>query len=207
MNFWDARYKEPGAAYGTDPNDFLRTSAQALRRGRVLSLCEGEGRNAVFLAQLGHDVVAVDGSAVGLQNAEKLAARRGVRIHTILADMADFAIQPNSWDGIILIFAHLPPAIRHRIHQSAAAGLRQGGALLFEAYHNRQLQYGTGGPKNPELLVTLKETMDEFFPLEFLIAREVDRDIHEGAFHQGWGSVVQIVARWGYEISGPHQGG
>ena len=68
MNFWNERYQEPGKAYGMEPNEFVRTHAQALRRGNILSLCEGEGRNAVFLAQLGHTVAAVDGSEVGLKN-------------------------------------------------------------------------------------------------------------------------------------------
>lgn len=195
MNFWNERYQEPGKAYGMEPNEFVRTHAQALRRGNILSLCEGEGRNAVFLAQLGHTVAAVDGSEVGLKNAHQLAISRGVTIHTRVADMADYVIKPDSWDGIILIFAHLPRFIRQRIHRDAVAGLRTGGLLVFESYDISQLHYGTGGPKNPEMLATLEETMADFNPLTFLIARQIDRQIHEGAFHNGLGSVIQILAR------------
>src|SRR5512143_605970 len=89
--FWDARYGEPGFAYGEAPNDFLVEVEPLLpRRGRVLCLAEGEGRNAVFLATRRHDVTAVDLSAVGLEKTRALAASRGVAVHTVHADLATY---------------------------------------------------------------------------------------------------------------------
>src|SRR6185295_5974582 len=74
MTDWDARYREQGWAFGTEPNDFLREQADQLPPGRVLCLAEGQGRNAVWLAQRGYDVTAMDQSAVGLRDASRLAA-------------------------------------------------------------------------------------------------------------------------------------
>ena len=114
---WDERFSEPGFAYGTEPNDFLASVADRIPMGRVLSLAEGEGRNAVFLAGLGYEVTAVDSSRVGLAKAEGLAAERGVTIATVNADLADFEIEPGVWQGIISIFCHLPPVVRAAVHE------------------------------------------------------------------------------------------
>ncbi|MGC8624956.1 MAG: class I SAM-dependent methyltransferase [Phycisphaerae bacterium] len=195
MNFWNQRYSNPTQSYGTEPNDFLRSHVGSLPKGRILSLCEGEGRNAVFLARNGYEVRAVDGSHVGLQNAEKLALQRGVKIKTEVADLADYNIEPDYWDGVVLIFAHLPGLIRKRIHQQAVLGLRGGGVLLLESFGPGQLAYNTGGPKNLDLLPSLEQLQSEFQGLEFTVAREIQRDIHEGTHHTGRAEVVQIIGR------------
>lgn len=166
-----------------------------LPKQRILSLCEGEGRNAVFLASQGYDVSAVDASRVGMQKAEALAQQRNVKIKTDVADMAFYTIQPNAWDGIILIFAHLPRLIRQRIYHQTVAGLRAGGVLLLESYGPNQLKFNTGGPKDIDMLPSLTELQSEISGLEFLIAQEVERDVLEGHFHNGRGAVVQIVGR------------
>jgi SAM-dependent methyltransferase len=195
MTDWDARYAEPGFAYGTEPNGFLAEVAGRIPAGPVLSLAEGEGRNAVFLAGLGHDVTAIDRSAVGLAKAAVLAAERGVRITTLVADLATFVIEPDAWSGIVSIFAHLPPAVRAPLHRAVAAGLRPGGVLVLESYTPRQLARGTGGPRDPSRLVTLGALRAELPGLDFQIGRETDRDVTEGRYHEGTAAVVQLLAR------------
>jgi len=114
---WDERYDGADYVYGTEPNDFLVSQFGNLPPGRVLCLAEGEGRNAVFLAEHGFAVTAVDQSVVGLAKAERLAAQRGVQIETIVADLADFSIAPRSWEGIVSIFAHTSPTVRRHVHR------------------------------------------------------------------------------------------
>ncbi len=195
MNFWDQRYHLAGVSYGTEPNDFLRAQVAALPRGRILSLCEGEGRNAVFLASHGYEVLAIDGSSVGLKNAQDLARRRGVKIETQVVDLADYNIAPDCWDGVVLIFAHLPGLIRQRIHHQAVAGLRSGGVLLLEAFGSGQITRNTGGPKNPDLLPSLEQLQLELQGLDFMLLQEIQRDVHEGRYHTGRAEVVQIIGR------------
>ena len=114
---WDQRYARPEYVYGLEPNDFVRQSLPHLSPGgRLLCLAEGEGRNAVWLAQQGFAVSGVDGSAVARDKALALAASRGVSLSYIQADLAEFALGQACWDGIISIFAHLPPALRQRVH-------------------------------------------------------------------------------------------
>jgi len=195
MTMWDSRYAEADYAYGTEPNNFLVQVAPRIPPGRVLCLAEGQGRNAVYLAGMGHLVTAVDQSAAGAQRAQQLAAERGVKIETITADLADFLIAPDAWEGIVSIFGHLPPALRADVHRRAVAGLRPGGAFVLEAYSPRQLQFGTGGPSagQEELLVPLSSAVAELGGLRLERAAEVEREVREGSYHHGQASVVQVL--------------
>ena len=191
---WDERYSESGFAFGTEPNDFLVASVGLLQPGsEILCLAEGEGRNGVYLASLGHRVTAVDSSSVGLGKALQLAERRGVSMDIVEADLEDFAIQPSSFQAIISIFCHLPPALRVRLHQKVCEGLSPGGVFILEGYAKKQINNDTGGPRKIELLMDLEELKHELQPLILNHAIETERDIREGAYHEGIGTVVQII--------------
>ncbi len=193
---WNARYAEAGWAFGTEPNDFLREHAAALPAGgRVLCLAEGEGRNAVHLAGLGHDVLAVDRADVGLAKARALARERGTDIATVVADLANFPLESDAWDGIVSIFAHVEPDVRRRLHAQVPGALRRGGVLLLEAYTPSQVERDTGGPPDATRLMTLELLRAELPGLVFERAREIERDVIEGRYHTGRASVVQLVAR------------
>lgn len=192
---WDERYADEEYVYGTEPNDFLKDHVDRLPGGKVLSLCEGEGRNAVFLASKGYEVTGVDSSSVGLAKAHRLAEKQGVHISTQLADMGDFHIEPESWNGMVSIFCHIPAGMRAVLHRQIVAGLKPGGVLILEAYTPAQIALGTGGPKMPELTMTADQLRQELDGLEFEIIEELERDVVEGKFHSGRGAVVQVVAR------------
>ncbi len=193
--FWERRYSEPAYAYGTEPNGFLVEVADRIPPGPVLCLAEGEGRNAAWLAGRGYAVTAVDASAAGLAKATALAGTRGVNIETVAADLAAFTITPGTWSGVVAIFAHLPPTLRRKVHRAAAEGLSAGGVFVLEAFTPRQIQYGTGGPKQLEMLYTLEMLREDLQGLELEICREVERDVVEGLYHTGRAAVVQTLAR------------
>jgi SAM-dependent methyltransferase len=192
---WNSRFSVQEYVYGTKPNDFLAESAPALPPvpARVLSLGEGEGRNAVFLATLGHRVTAVDASEVGLRKAERLAAERGVSVATVVSNLADFPLTSDTWDVVVSIFCHLPMPLRRQVHRAAVASLRPGGVLVLEAYTPAQLTLRTGGPPLRELLYTAEELREDFAGLEFAILRELEREVVEGKLHKGRGAVVQVL--------------
>jgi len=191
---WNERFSEPGYAYGTEPNGFLTSVADRIPRGKVLCLAEGEGRNAVYLAGLGYDVTAVDTSTVGLAKAEALAKNRGVTIETVNADLEEYEIEPGAWQGIVSIYCHLPPVIRAALHERCLRGLAPEGVFVLEGFTPRQLEFGTGGPKNRELLMELEIIRQELPGLRLEIAREIEREVVEGNFHKGIAAVVQILA-------------
>ncbi len=205
LTFWNDRYAIDGYVYGETPNGFLAEVARQIPPGSVLCLAEGEGRNAVHLALCGYRVTAVDQSEVGLAKAGRLARARGVVIDTVVADLENFHIRFCAWAGIVAIFAHLPPSLRRKVHAEVVRGLEPGGVFVLEAYTPAQLAFGTGGPKSPELLMTLGDLRKELAGLEPVIARELERDVVEGRGHMGRGAVVQILARrpWGASAESP----
>jgi hypothetical protein len=130
---------------------------------------------------------------VGLAKAQSLAQDAGVTLTTVVTALEDFTIEPETWQGIVSIFCHLPPPLRSRLHREAVAGLVPGGVFILEAYTPRQLGRGTGGPPIPELLMPLDEVSAELDGLDLVIAREIERDVVEGRFHTGTAHVLQIV--------------
>jgi SAM-dependent methyltransferase len=193
---WDERYNRDEYVYGTEPNDFLEEMAGRLPEGgRVLCLCEGEGRNAVWLAKRGFRVTGIDASAVGLSKAARLAAEQGVTIETIHADLADAELGKECWDGVVSIFCHLPPDLRRKVHQRAVLALKPGGVFLLEAYTPGQLELGTGGPSRAEMMMDLVGLSDELAGLQIEHGVELERDVTEGRLHAGTGAVVQFIAR------------
>ena len=194
QNFWNERYANSEFLYGTDPNTFLAENVQMLE-GPVLSLSEGEGRNAVFLATRGLHVLGVDCSAVGLEKAQALARARGVVIETVVADLARFTPEENQFGSVISISAHLPSAVRKVLYPLVEKSLKPNGLLLLEAYSEDQLQKSTGGPKDIDMLMSINKLLAEFPNLTPILLRETEREVSEGEGHTGLASVVQFIAR------------
>ena len=195
MQLWDERYSQVDYAFGKEPNTFLVSVARQIPPGQVLCLGEGEGRNAVYLAALGYEVVAVDQSAVGLAKAQRLAAERGVAIQTEVCDLSQWPIAPGAWQGIVSIFCHLPSALRRQVHHAVVAGLADGGLFVAEAYTPQQLTFQTGGPRDPDMLPTPALLTNELAGLHFDTLQEQTRSVVEGLYHTGMAAVVQVVAR------------
>jgi SAM-dependent methyltransferase len=193
--FWDRRFGAAEYVYGTEPNDFLAAHANLIQPGRVLCLAEGEGRNAVFLARAGHPVTAVDFSREGQRKAAALAARHGVRLGYVIADLADYEPEADAFTAVTSIFCHLRPATRRKVYQRAAQALAPGGIILVESYRPAQLAHATGGPKDVDLLVGKDALLADLAGLEIVLAQEVEREIHEGAMHGGTSAVTQVIAR------------
>lgn len=191
---WNERYAGNEFAYGTEANSYLVQNAKLLR-SPVLSLAEGEGRNAVFLASLGLDVLGVDSSEVGLAKAQKLAASRGLAIRTEVADLASYEPLENHYGSVISISAHLPSHVRNKLYPLVERSLKPGGILLLESYAKSQLSRNTGGPKDADMLLNLAELEQQFPNCELIFAQEIEREVIEGKFHTGLACVVQFIAR------------
>ena len=192
---WDQNYRaSAGYKYGEQPNAFVVAQAARLAPGsRILLPGDGEGRNSVWLAGQGHQVFAVDGSAVGIARAQDLAQRRGVQIDTTHADLADWSPAPGAFDAVVCTYLHLPPALRQPVHRALAQALRPGGLLLLEAFHPEQLPLASGGPKDVAMLYTLAMLREDFgAALHELLAAETETRLDEGPGHQG----LARVTRW-----------
>lgn len=197
MNFWDQNFSVAGYKYGTSPNAFLVEQASRLSPASdVLVPGDGEGRNSVWLAKQGHSVTAMDASQVGLQKASSLAGERGVAIETVLGDLADWAPAPSSFDAVVLIYVHLPEAIRQQAHRRLARALRPGGHLILESFHPDQLAHTSGGPKDVTMLYTPALLAADFAGvLETAMAWDGETVLSEGPGHQGLAHVTRWIGR------------
>ncbi|MEG4484213.1 class I SAM-dependent methyltransferase [Microcoleus sp. D2_18a_B4] len=191
---WDERYSAQEYAYGTNPNKFLEANVSTIPKGKVLSLAEGEGRNAVFLAKQGYSVTAVDASLVGLNKARKLAEDNGVIVEFIHTDLAEYDLGENKWDGLVSIFCPLPSSTRKQLHKKVEAALKRNGVFLLEAYTPDQLKYGTGGGNSVDVMQSKESLSLELAGLKFRHLIELERDVVEGIYHTGMGAVVQAIA-------------
>jgi SAM-dependent methyltransferase len=192
---WDQKYNVDHYIYGKEPNDFLVQQLHHIpKKGNVLCLAEGEGRNAVYLAKQGFSVTAVDSSEVGIEKAKKLASQNGVEINFILADLKDFDMGLNKFDAIISIFCHVDVPLRINLHKSVVQSLKLNGVFILEAYSVDQLNYKTGGPKVQEELMSIGALNNELRGLKFFHLLEKTREVHEGPNHFGLAAVVQVVA-------------
>jgi 2-polyprenyl-3-methyl-5-hydroxy-6-metoxy-1,4-benzoquinol methylase len=194
QKFWNERYATTKYLYGTEANTFLVENVHLLR-GPVLSLSEGEGRNAVFLASRGLHVLGVDCSEVGLEKAKSLAKSRGLVIETEVADLDEYQPKERHFGSVVSISAHLPSFIRSKLYPLIERALKPNGMILLEAYSENQLARNTGGPKDIDMLMTVEKLRREFPNLTPILAREIEREVSEGEGRTGMASVVQFVAR------------
>ncbi len=192
---WDERYAVAEFVYGKEPNTFLAEHYLKLPKGKVLSLAEGEGRNAVFLAAHGYEVTAVDASLVGLDKGRQLAKELGVHVEWIHADLNDFDLGLQQWDGIVSIFCPLPSSIRQKLYQKLPQALKPGGVFMLEAYTPDQIGRGTGGGNSHDVMQTVISLIAELPGLTFNHLQELEREVIEGIYHTGNGCVVQAIAQ------------
>jgi SAM-dependent methyltransferase len=191
--FWDQRYAGVDYAYGKEPNEFLVAEAARIPRGKVLCLAEGEGRNAVYLASLGHSVAALDFSQEGVRKTQALARERGVKVTSIHQDVMEADLGTGTCQGIVAIFAHFFRADRRVLAARIVKALAPRGVLIMESYRPEQVQLDTGGPKDLDLLPTLDELKQEYRTLDLVVLRNAEREIHEGTYHDGPSATVQLV--------------
>lgn len=194
---WDERFATEEFVFGREPNAFLRrASIHIVPGGSVLAVADGEGRNGVWLARQGFRVHAVDGSSVALAKSAKLAAEHGVTLRTECADLTAWRWPQAAYDAVAAIFIQfVNPAERALLFAGMVGALKPGGVLLLEGYRPKQLEYGTGGPKQVENLYTRELLEAAFADLEILELREYDAALDEGGGHHGMSALIDLVAR------------
>lgn len=190
--FWDKRYSENDYVYGTEPNHFFKEEILKLTPGRLLLPAEGEGRNAVYAAKLGWDVVCFDQSSEGKRKALQLAQKNKTKIDYRVCDFQHFNAEQASFDCVAFIFAHVPGELRSSFHTQMMFFLRPEGNVFLEGYSKEQIDKTSGGPKDITMLFSFEELESDF---KMLRKRRIEQKlIHltEGPFHQGEASVIRV---------------
>ena len=194
---WEGRYRVPDYIFGKKPN-YLLVSCKALlpRSGKALAVADGEGRNAVWLAEQGLDVLSIDFSPSAQGKGKALARERGVSIAFVQADVHTWHYPEAAFDVVVEIFTQFSsPAERAGKWQGMRRALKPGGLLIIQGYTPKQLQYGTGGPKQVENLYTPAMLEDAFRGLRDMRIAEEELEMDEGTAHHGMSAVINFTAR------------
>ncbi|UCV26627.1 SAM-dependent methyltransferase [Ferribacterium limneticum] len=196
---WSARYRDAGDEYlfGTAPNKFLAAQAERFGAGmNVLSVADGEGRNAVWLAEQGCRVTATEISPVALEKAAKLARVRRVAVDFVQVDILNWDWPEAAYDAVLGIFIQFAtPAERPRQLAGMKLAVKPGGLLLLQGYTPKQLEHRTGGPSAVENLYTEAMLRELFADWDIVLLREHEDTIEEGTAHAGRSALIDLVAR------------
>ena len=157
---WNTRYAGPELVWGAGPNRFVAEELDGLVPGRALDLACGEGRNAIWLAELGWTVMAADWSDVAIERGRELAAARDVTVEWVVADVLDWEPPRRVFDLVLLAYLQLPEPARSGVLHAAAGAVADGGLLLTVAHDRSNLEVGHGGPQHPAVLATPEEVAD-----------------------------------------------
>lgn len=191
---WDKRYDTAELIWRAEPNRFLVQEVEGLAPARALDLACGEGRNAVWLAKQGWQVTGVDFSAVGLQKARQLAARRGVDATWVEADVVEWEAPSGAFDLVAVFYLQLPPEVRRRALASAVRALAPGGVLLWVGHDTLNLTEGVGGPQDPAVLFTPEDVAGDLQGLKVERAERVRRPVAtEGGEAEAIDALVRAV--------------
>lgn len=193
--FWNERFATDEYVYGTEPNQFFKNQLEELQPGKILFPAEGEGRNAVYAATRGWQVTAFDSSSVAKKKAENLAREIGETIDYHIADYEIVNFQAESFDCLVLIYAHMHPDKREEYHKKMTSFLKPGGTLILEGFSKQQIENNTGGPRNVDMLFSEKELRKDFDFFSELSISKTDITLDEGPFHQGKAAVIRVVGK------------
>lgn len=200
-NFWDERFASEEYVYGVEPNVYLKQAMDKyLTGGKMLFPGEGEGRNAVYAARKGFEVVACDQSIEGKRKTEKLAEQAGVTVDYHVGNLLDMDCKGAPFDAVALIYTHFPEEVRKQIHQKIAGLVVEGGLIVMEVFSKKQIENqkanpASGGPRNIDMLYNKEIILNDFDEFEPLEINETETFLKEGIGHNGMASVIRFVGR------------
>ncbi|WP_068675006.1 bifunctional 2-polyprenyl-6-hydroxyphenol methylase/3-demethylubiquinol 3-O-methyltransferase UbiG [Oceanobacillus sp. Castelsardo] len=193
---WDNSFSDKDFVYGKTENAFINSMSYIIpKHSKVGCFAEGEGRNAVYLAKLGHEVTTYDQSSIGLEKTEELASQNNVNVKTVEIDLTKEKVGTDQFDAAVMVFGHVPKKDQKFLIESMIGSVKSGGYIMFEIYSENQLEYQTGGPKSEEMLydpIDILNWIKDYKCIHFYYG-EAERN--EGKRHTGLGHVIQVVIK------------
>ena len=151
---WDSKYDTNKFIFGKRPIRFLVNNFHLLPKGRTLDIAMGEGRNGVYLATKGFDVIGVDISEKGLQKAHQLANELNTKIETRVVDLENYHLEKNAYDLVICTYY-----LQRDLFPQMMDAVKPGGMVLVETYNMDYLNYSQF---NKNYLLKTNELLEVF---------------------------------------------
>jgi hypothetical protein len=193
---WDNSFSDEDFVYGERENVFIHDMSEMIPdHSKVGCFAEGEGRNAVYLAKLGHDVTTYDQSTIGLEKTKTLASKNNVDVETVAIDLTQEEVKPNQFDAAIMVFGHVPKKEQEFLIKNMVNSVKSSGHVIFEVYSEAQLNYQTGGPQSLDMLYNPAEVLDWIKDYKCIHFYYGEAMRHEGKRHVGLGHVIQVAIK------------
>lgn len=196
--FWNERFDKEEFIFGKEPNEYLveKTNQYLKPKSKVLCIADGEGRNGVWLAKQGMQVIGFDASDIALAKAKQFAKDNQVEVEYSFSDTDSFTWQANTYDSVVGIFIQFAdPAMRERIFKQTYEALKLGGIFILQGYTPKQLEYKTGGPSLIEHLYTEELIRDLVKDFQILELMSYEKELSEGPRHTGMSAILGLVAK------------
>lgn len=196
--FWNERFDKEEFIFGKEPNEYLveKTKQYLKPKDKVLCIADGEGRNGVWLAKQGMQVVGFDASDIALAKAKQFAKENQVEVEYSFSDTDSYAWSENTYDAVIGIFIQFAdPSMRERIFKQTYEALKSGGIFILQGYTPKQLEYKTGGPSLIEHLYTEELIRDLAKKFQILELVSYEKELSEGPRHTGMSAILGLVAK------------
>lgn len=181
---WDKRYSAKALNWSVGPNALFAQIVGKLPSGRAIDVASGEGRNAIWLAEQGWEVDAIDFSKIGITKSEQIAVKKNVKVHWIVDDVTSFEFAPGAYDLVAVLYLHTSLAERERWLPRVIDAVAPGGHFVYIAHDPANVESGVGGPQDKSLLpsvVELTSLLDGFLlQRSEVYERDVDCDPGHG---------------------------
>ncbi|RXJ68005.1 tellurium resistance protein [Halarcobacter ebronensis] len=193
QHFWNEKFSRQGYLYGKKPNAFIESCSHLFNREKAfLCLGEGEGRNAIFFAKKGFDVMALDASDIALKKLQEFASFESVQVKTKCIDLNEW--EPiKKYGSIVASYLHMHKCDRDGLFSKIEDALEKSGYFIGEFFSTKQLNYSSGGPKDIDLLYTVEDFLNRFSNCKKHVVEEILTHLDEGRGHQGKASVIRVV--------------
>jgi SAM-dependent methyltransferase len=180
---WNERYAAQELIWSAEPNRLFAEQVQSLKSGTALDVACGEGRNALWLAEQGWMVTAIDFSDVAIDKARRIAEERGISVNWIADDVSEHPLAKRAFDLVSVLYLHTNSAERARWLPRVIDAVAPGGTFLYIGHDPSNIEHGVGGPQKPELLPgadDLRQRLDDF---EIVAAEVVERPVDADPGH------------------------
>ena len=193
---WSQRFNTADYIFGEMPNDYLKSQRSHLKSGKALAIADGEGRNAVWLAEQGLEVDSFDFIQSAVDKASKLASTRNVKVNAVCSDWQSFEWKPSTYDNVVgIFFQFVGPEERAQLFRKMDLVLKPGGVLVIQGYSTEQLKYNTGGPGKLDDLYDEAMLLNAFTSYDVLDVKTYEAEIFEGSAHKGMSGLLGFVGR------------
>jgi len=196
QEIWNEKFSNEEYLYGKSPNQYIKEKSKLIEiNSDILCLGEGEGRNALYLANMGHFITAIDASNTAVDKLNKLLSSHGHSSKAYAQNLEDWVPNEEQFDAITTSYLHLPKDLFNKVIKNSIKALTNDGIFIGEFFSKNQINYQSGGPKSIDMLYEIKDFKDNIDKenIEIIELKEEIVYLDEGQGHQGEASVIRVV--------------